>query len=311
LQDVAFRLGAPVLHTAMGKCAIARNHPLAAGMTWHRATSDASTMGEMMSPLFREADGLLAVGCRFSQVSTGTWSLEPPPIAQIDIDPDEIGRHYPVQLGIVADARAALIGLLGHLILEDHRPPWAKPAAPRPPWRLPGMELLGPLRRALPADAIVAADVTRLAYILMADFPLDHPRTFLHPAGAVAMGYGLPAALGAKAALPGRTVVAVVGDGGFQMSALELATAVQEKLPVVVVLVNDNCLTLIKATQKRRYGERFIAVDLHNPDFGTLALAYDVPYWRAGSDEAFEKALREALDRNAPALIEVRPSDAR
>src|SRR5207244_8792587 len=111
------------------------------------------------------------------------------------------------------------------------------------------------------------ADVTRLAYILMAEMPLDCPRTFLHPAGSVAMGYGLPAALGAKAAFPGRPVLAVAGDGGFQMSAMELATAVQENLPVVVLLVNDSCLTLIKSTQERRYERRFIGVDLHNPDF--------------------------------------------
>jgi thiamine pyrophosphate-dependent acetolactate synthase large subunit-like protein len=167
------------------------------------------------------------------------------------------------------------------------------------------------MRRVLPPDAIVSADVTRLAYILMAEYPQDVPRTFLHPAGAVSMGYGLPAALGAKAALPDRCVVAVAGDGGFQMSGMELATAVQEQLPVVVVLVNDNCLTLIKATQQRRYGERYIGVDLLNPDFAVLARAFGVAYWRADNDNDFETALRAALAANVPALIEVRPGDTR
>jgi acetolactate synthase-1/2/3 large subunit len=268
-------------------------------------------MAPFLSPLFTEADGLLALGCRFTQLATASWALRlPPSVAQIDIDAAEIGRHYPVQLGVGADVRAALTPLLAALPPANRRP-WADLARKGEPWRLPGMDLLGPLRRALPPDAVVAADVTRLAYVLMAEFPLDHPRTFLHPAGAVAMGYGIPAALGAKAACPGRKVVAVVGDGCFLMSGMELATAVQEGLPVVVVLVNDGCLTLIKSTQERRFAGRYIAVDLRNPDFGLFARAFGVPYWRAESDPDFEAALREALAADGPALIEVRPADAR
>jgi acetolactate synthase-1/2/3 large subunit len=311
LAQLAERLGAPVIHTAMGKCALPASHPLAAGMPWSRATSDVSNMAPYLSPLFAEADGLLAVGCRFSQLTTGSWTLQPPPsLAQIDVDAEEIGRHYAVQLGLHADARVALQALLRELPPAP-RTPWAKPRPKSEPWRLPGLDLLGPMRRVLPADAIISADVTRLAYLLMAEFPLDHPRTFLHPAGSVAMGYGLPAALGAKAAWPSRTVVAVAGDGGFLMSGMELASAVQERLPVVVVLVNDNSLTLIKATQQRRYAERYIAVDLRNPDFGLFAKAFGVRYWRADTDPEFEAALREAVATGETALIEVRPADAR
>src|SRR5207245_4684938 len=128
---------------------------------------------------------------------------------------------------------------------------------------------------------------------------------FLHPAGFVSMGYGLPAALGAKAAFPERTVITVVGDGGFLMSGMELATAVQEKLPVIVILINDNCLTLIKAIQERRYEKRFLGVDLLNPDFGDFAKAFGVRYWQVDSDSAFENALGEAVTLNQTALIEV------
>jgi acetolactate synthase-1/2/3 large subunit len=318
LARLATRLGAPVLHTAMGKCALPRSHPLAAGMPWHRATSDVSDMASFFSPLFAEADGLLAIGCRFTQMATGSWAVRlPSSLAQIDVDADEIGRHYRVTLGLHADAALALLGLLDRLPPRigawSQTTPQCGGAAPPPrrePWHLPGLDLVDPLRRVLPPDAIISADVTRLAYILMAELPLDHPRTFLHPAGAVAMGYGLPAALGAKAALPGRTVIAVVGDGGFQMSGMELATAVQERLPVVVVLVNDNCLTLIKATQQRRYGERYIAVDLHNPDFAMLARSFGAAYYRAPGEKTFEVMLREALEADRPAVIEVRPADA-
>jgi acetolactate synthase-1/2/3 large subunit len=140
---------------------------------------------------------------------------------------------------------------------------------------------------------------------MLADFPVYQPRTFLHPAGFVAMGYGLPAALGAKTAFPERVVVAITGDGGFLMSGMELATAVQEKLPIIVVLINDHSLTLIKAIQERRYQSRFLGVDLINPDFRLLAQAFGVRYWRADTDPAFEAALREARSLNGPALIEV------
>jgi acetolactate synthase-1/2/3 large subunit len=305
LAQLAERLGAPVLHTLMGKCALPSDHPLAAGLTWHRATSDVSNMDECFSPLLKKADGLLAVGCRFSQAATGSWTMpRPAVIAQIDADPAEIGRHFPVAAGIVGDARIALEEVL-HRLPDKPRSAWAKRPASRPPWRLPGIDLVGPLRRALPRDAIIAADITRLSYILLAEFPVYAPRSFLHPAGFVAMGHGIPAALGAKAAFPDRTVVAVEGDGCFQMCGMELASAVQEKLPLIVVLVNDNCLSLIKSTQERKYNRRFIGVDLLNPDFGKFAAAFGVRYWRADSDAAFETALREAISTNQTALIEV------
>jgi acetolactate synthase I/II/III large subunit len=305
LREVAERLGAPVFHTSNGKCAFPGDHPLARGMPWRRATSDLSNMQEQFAPLFAEADGLLAVGCRFTQLATGSWSLQLPPlVAQIDIDAAEIGRHYPVQCGVVADAALTLRDLLERLP-GTPRQSWALPATPSEPWRLPGVDLLAAMQRVLPRDTILSVDVTRLAYILMAEYPLTQPRTWLHPSGSVAMGFGIPAALGAKAAFPERTVVAVVGDGCFMMSALELASAQQEHLPIIIILINDNTLTLIKATQQRRYAERYIAVDLQHPDFRVLAQAFGVGYWRADDDGAFETNLRAALASGQTALVEV------
>jgi acetolactate synthase-1/2/3 large subunit len=168
-----------------------------------------------------------------------------------------------------------------------------------------GMDLCGCLRRSLPRETIIVADVTQLAYRMIVDFPVYEPRTFLHPAGGVAMGYGIPAALGAKAARPDRPVVAVVGDGCFQMTGMELATAVQEKLPIVIVLVHDGSLTLIKMIQHRKYDNRFIGVDLRNPDFGLLAKAFGVRSWQVDSEPSLEIAVREAIACNEPALVEV------
>lgn len=308
LAQLALRLGAPVFTTLMGKGAIAADHPLAAGLPWFQATSDLTGMASFMSPLLSEADGMLAVGCRFSQVSTGNWNIPKiPSLVHIDIDRHELGRHYPPQLAIQADARLALRALLAALPQEP-RQPWAPATPPRRPWRLPGIDLVGPLRRALPRDGIVVADVTRLAYLMLVDFPAYQPRTFLHPAGFVAMAYGIPAALGARAAFPDRAIVAVVGDGGFMMSGMELATAVQEQLPIVVVLINDNSLSLIRAIQERIYEGRHIGVALRNPDFALFARAFGVRHWQVRDDAAFETALQEALATKETALIEVQVS---
>jgi acetolactate synthase-1/2/3 large subunit len=310
LMRLASRLGAPVLHSLMGKSAFPADHPLAAGLTWKRATSDATGMADFMSPLLAEADGLLAIGCRFTQVTTGTWDLRPPAsLAQIDIDPAELGRHYPVARAVRGVARRTLEALLAALPPRP-RQRWAQVPVLEPP-KLAGLDLVSILRRVLPREAVVAADVTRLAYQMLIAFPVYLPRTFLHPAAAVSMGYALPAALGAKTALPDRPVVAVMGDGGFQMTGMELATAVQEKLPVVVVVINDGALTLIKALQQRRYGGRFLGVDLRNPDFGLFARAFGVRHWAVDSDAGFEKALREALDAGEPGLVEVRLDESR
>jgi acetolactate synthase-1/2/3 large subunit len=306
LVRLAERLGAPVFHTLMGKSALPGDHPLNRRLPWHQATSDLTNMGPLMSPLFAAADGLLAVGTRFTQAATGNWTLHvPPALAQNDIDPAEIGRHYPVTLGVCADARETLARLLD-VLPGPARSPWAAPEPDRESWELPGLHLLAPLRRVLPRDAIIAADITRLAYSMLAQFPVYQPRTFLHPAGFVAMGYGIPAALGAKAAFPDRTVVAVAGDGCFLMSGMELATSVQEKLPVIVILINDGSLTLIKAIQQRRYESRYLGVDLRNPDFGLFARAFGVRAWQVDTDAGFETALREAVARKETGLIEVR-----
>jgi len=305
LVQLAERLGAPVLTTPMGKGTIPEDHPLAAGLTWRTITSDLTRMEEFLSPLPAQADCLLAVGCRFTQLATGNWTLPlPPTLLQIDVDPAEIGKHYPVDVGLVADARMALRALL-EALPPTSRPPWAAPPAPAEPWRIRGFDLAPILRRVLPREAIVAADITRLYYMLLVHFPVYAPRTFLHPAGFISMGYGLPAALGAKAAFPDRPVVSISGDGGFQMTGLELATAVQEQLPVVAIVINDQSLSAIKGIQDRWYEGRHIAVDLRNPDFVRLAEAYHVRSWRAESEGEFEAALREALALDEPALIEV------
>src|SRR5207248_2020774 len=134
--------------------------------------------------LFAESDGVLAVGCRFTQLTTGSWTLKLPSVAQIDVDPEELGRHYPLTCGVQGDARLTLESVL-RLLPFGHRLNWAEERSSREVWQLPGIDLVTPLRRALPHDGIVVADITRLGYILMVEFPVFQPRMFLHPAGYV------------------------------------------------------------------------------------------------------------------------------
>jgi len=306
LKELAERLGAPVFHTAMGMGAFPANNELWAGTPWYRATSDLRDMQSNFSPLFAEADGLLAIGCRFTQLATGTWTLKlPSEVAQIDVDPAELGRHYPLTIGVCADARRTLDALLASLP-SAHRSPWTVPKRPAEPWLLSGMDLVTPLRRALPPETIIVADITRLAYLMMPQFPVYRPRTFLHAAGYVSMGHGIPAALGARTAFPDRPIVAIAGDGCFLMSGMELASSVQEKLPIVVVLINDAALSLIKAIQHRKYENRFLGVDLLNPDFALFARAFGVGYQSATTPEEFEVALRHSLGQPGTTLLEVR-----
>ncbi|MFV1968201.1 MAG: thiamine pyrophosphate-binding protein [Pirellulaceae bacterium] len=311
LLEVAHALQAPILTTPMGKGCAPDDHPLAAGMMFNRLTSDLSKMDHCLSPLPNDADVVLAVGCRFSQVATANWSLSiPGKLIQIDIDGSAIGRNYPAEIGICGCAKAALTALAEALPGKRGRESDAwKEIRSRIPvperWQIRGFDIAPILRRVLDRDAIIACDMTRLYYMLLANFPAYEPRSFLHSSCFIAMGYGLPAALGAKAAFPQRQVVAVAGDGGFLMTSQELACAVQEKLPVITIVINDRCLSAIKGIQKRSFDGRYIAVDLVNPDFVRLAEAYGALGLRVQALEEFEPALHQALEADRPALIEI------
>jgi acetolactate synthase-1/2/3 large subunit len=307
LLAVAEKLQAPVLTTPMGKGCVPDEHPLAVGMTFHRLTSDLSRMDDCLSPLPELADAVLAVGCRFSQVATANWSLSiPGRLIHIDIDGTSIGRNYPAEIRVNGCAKMALAELAG--TLTEKTDGWQETREQlRVPerWQIQGFDVAPILRRVLDRDAIIACDITRLYYMLLANFPVYQPRTFLHSSCFIAMGHGLPAALGAKAAFPGRQVIAVAGDGGFLMTGQELACAVQHKLNVVTIVINDRCLSAMKGIQNRWFEGRHIAVDLVNPDFAKLAEAYGALGLRVQVLDEFEPALREALQADRPALIEV------
>ena len=164
--------------------------------------------------------------------------------------------------------------------------------------------LLRALREALPADGIVVGDQTGLNYWMEWHLPILAPRTFLYPIGSATLGYGVPAAIGAKVAHPDRAVVAVVGDGGLLFTAAELATAAKYRLPIVYVVMNDQDYGAIRYLQTRLYG-RTGEHALAGPDILALARAFGLEAYRAPDPETFRTALDKALAHTGPALIEV------
>jgi acetolactate synthase-1/2/3 large subunit len=297
VRELATRLKAPVVTTLNGKGLLDERDPLSLG---HARSARAAVV-------LPRADAMVAVGCRFTEVMT-RWRRMPVPenLVQIDVDPGQIGMNHPVAAAVVADARLAL-SALAPLIEPGPSSGWdglweqARAARPaRPEW------LVETLRDVLPAESPVFTDACEIGYRMQTDYPAYGPRRFFYPSNYIALGWGFPAAVGAAVAL-GRTVpaVSVSGDGGFVMTAQELATASRYRLKVIAVVHNDATYGAIKNIQARNHGRRFRDVDLNNPDFPALASAYGVPATRASDPDEFREALRRAVGREGPSLIEV------
>jgi acetolactate synthase-1/2/3 large subunit len=306
LAALAERLGAPVITSVMGRGGLAETHPRWLGVLPDRRACQ---------PALEAADVVLAVGCRFAHRSTRglllNLQLRPDQaLIHLDLDPTVIGKIVPATLGIVGDARDGLAGLLavlgpGPVAAEWD---WSRLAAHRsergPRYTATIDRFLRILRESLPADTIVVSDQTGINYWMEWHFPVLAPRTFLYPVGSATLGYGVPAAIGARVAQPDRPVVAVVGDGGFLYSVNELATAVKYALPVVFLVVNDQRYGAIKYLQEAIFG-RWGEADLVNPDFPALARAFGAAGQRAGDLDQLGPALAKALAHPGPVLVEL------
>lgn len=297
LEGLAKQLGAPVIHTRLGKGALPSDSPLNVGNSRHKRAK----------AVLAAADALIAVGVRFTQIDTANWHMTVPPcLIQIDRDPAEIGREFPVSAGLAGDLAPSMDQLL-RVLGDSYQPTgWREllsqiqASHTRPP-----LPVLSDIRKVLDRRGILVADVTSLSYRAFDEFPIFGPRDFLYPCHYVTMGYGLPAAIGAKLACPDRPVVAMCGDGGVIMSIGELATAAQYNIAVVFVVVVDNALTAIKASQIKHYEGRLVDTELPNPDFVALARSFGIAGLRANDLSHFQALLAESLTLNRPALIEV------
>jgi acetolactate synthase-1/2/3 large subunit len=296
LRQLAERLNCPVLTTQNGKGILDERDPLSLGHA-------RSVRGRVALP---NADVMLAIGCRFTEVMTGFRNLQVPAcLIQIDIDPGQIGMNYPVRVGIVGDGKVALRAILDALPAKT-RSDWNAiwPAArsaphPKPEW------LIDTLRDELPDDAILFTDASEMAYRMHRDYPAYRPRSFFYPSNYIALGWGFPAAIGAAVALPDQVVVSFSGDGGFVMTCQELATAARYQLRMIIIIHNDSAYGAIKNLQRVKHEARYRDTDLNNPDFLELAHAFGIPACRASDAHLFRAALRAAMNEQGPFLIEV------
>jgi acetolactate synthase-1/2/3 large subunit len=232
---------------------------------------------------------------------------------RIDIDPEEPDRFRKPAAAVIGDAARVLRILLNRLAkhnmtrgsredeLARHRA-WL---AERLKELEPQVSFLKAMRAALPEDGIFVDEVTQVGFASRIAFPVERPRTFLSPGYQDNLGWGYGTALGAKAAMRVCPVLAIAGDGGFLYQAGELATAVQHKLAVVVVVFDDGAYGNVKRNQRERFGNRLIACDLQNPDFAKLAESFGVAAFRAKSAAELKAALEKAFALDAPALVHV------
>ena len=301
LPKLAEFLQAPVVTTAEGKGAISDHHPLALGALWLRNDTIA-----------REQFGhdvILAVGTR---LVTSQW-LAGQQVVQIDVDPDEIGRHYENTLRVEGDARLTMEELLAALSAKtpakaDRTTEVAEQKAQRSEDIIkvePQGELLEAVRRAMPEDSILISGMPQMGYYSRAHYPVYEPRTFITSSYSGNLGYAYPTALGAKVAQPDKAVVCLSGDGGFMFNSQEMSTAVAHNINVVVVVFNDNAYGNVKRDQVNQFNGRTIGVELHNPDFVKLAEAYGAKGFVANGPAELEATLKKALTLEAPVLIEV------
>lgn len=330
-RELAEFLEAAVVTTMQGKGVFPEDHYL---YGWH-AGSKGTTCGNQLTST---ADVVLAVGTRFADEATSSYrrgisfSIPPTRLIHADVDPGEIGKNYPVEVGLVGDARACLADLLaavkaaGVTPLARREGFAAQVARVRDAWLRQVDEFasadvvpvsisrfLRELRAFLDRDAIVASSSGNAQAQMLQEFAFYEPRTNLTTGGFSTMGFSLPAAMGAKLAAPDKQVVAVVGDGDFLMTCQELATAVQYDIPVVVAVLNNFGWQSIKDLQTavlgadRVHATEFVdrAGKLVSPDFAALARAFGVWSEKVERPDEVRPALARAFAQGRPALLDV------
>jgi len=314
LLALAELLMMPVATTLMGKGCFPENHPLSLGDVGMHGTRAANK-------LILEADVLLAVGTRFSDRTTGTLDQFCPDakMIHIDIDAAEIGKNVEVDVPIVADAKETLRvihQLLVHQLKQRENSPWFNRVKELKEQVQSEMDsgkcdlkppiLIKELRKILPANAILTTEVGQNQMWAALHFETHKPRTFISSGGLGTMGFGFPAALGAKVACPGCAVVDIAGDGSFRMTEQELACSVMEKIPVTVIVLNNSMLGMVAQWQRLFYDRRYSAVKLGSvPDFVKLAEAYGAQGVRVGSLKEFSEAMKKALKSEVTTVIDV------
>ena len=327
LEELVDFLDIPVSRTLMGQGALSDKHPLMMGMTGFWGT-------DFINEKTANADVVLGLGTRFAEADSSSWykgvtfDMEKTTFLQVDIDPVEIGRNYPVKIGAVADLKLALKAILkaakeiapNGIKRDGIKEAIAKYKAdfkkenkaieddsrfPMTPQRI-----LKDVREVLPEDAIICTDVGWNKNGMGQQFDIINPGTILHPGGLATMGFGSAALLGAKLAAPAKKVITLIGDGGFGTNPSVLATAKEYNIPVVWVVMNNYAFGTIAGLEASHYEHNFGTVfkidgEPYNPEWAEVAKAYGVKAKKVTSAEEFKAAFKEAIESNEPYLLDV------
>ncbi|GIJ73738.1 thiamine pyrophosphate-binding protein [Virgisporangium ochraceum] len=326
LVRLAEHLDLPIAHSLMAKGSVPDDHPLVLGMPgfWGTETTNRYTL---------DADVVLAIGTRFAETDASswdpahTWRFPPTRLIQIDLDPDEIGRNYPVEIGVVADAALAVRAIAD---AATRLPGAARPevratiAAARTDlfagsaergrsdrFPLRPERILADVRAALPADAVLVTDVGWNKNGVAQCYPLPAEGRFITPGGASTMGFGPAAALGVQLADPDRVVVALIGDGGMSAQLPALPMAVERGLPVIFLVMNNRAHGTIADLQAANFGHSYGCEfrdpdgNPYSPDFAALGRACGADGYDIARPEDLVAALRSAVVRRRPAVLDV------
>ncbi len=309
LFDLAVKINAPVTTTLMGVGCFPEDHPLSLGMLGMHGTKYANYA-------IMQSDLIMAVGARFDDRVTGKISSFAPhaKIIHIDVDPAEIGKNVRVDIPVVGDAKNALIALVKEVspkvrsAWNEKIESWKKD---HPMMYIPDMNIIKPqfvIEKLceLAPDAIITTEVGQNQMWAAQFFVHKDPRKFISSGGLGTMGYGFPAAIGAKMGRPDCEVIDIAGDGSFLMNSQELATAVVNDIPVKVAILNNGCLGMVRQWQELFFEKRYSATILGrtSPDFVKLAEAYGALGLRATKPSEVEPVIRAALSSDRPTIMD-------
>ena len=329
-REIAEYFAAPVATTLMGKGGIPEDHPLSIGMTGFWGTP-------LSNKMVKQADLILAVGTRFPETDSSSWipghtfNIPPTKLIHVDIDLQEIGKIFPVEIGIVGDAKAVLRSMLECARSSVPKKDWkndpvvsniskekgawlaelgkhqTSDAIPMRPERI-----LKTVREVLPRDGIMLTDVGWNKNGVGQQFPIYLPRTQLAPGGLANMGFGPAAAIGAKVGAPDKVVLALVGDGAFGAVSPAIATAVENDLAIVWLVMNNYGFGVITGLQKRAFGRatgtefrKAKTGEKYNPDFAMLAKAYGAEGVRVEDPKELKPVLQKAIASGKPTVLDV------
>jgi acetolactate synthase-1/2/3 large subunit len=329
LEEFVNHMQIPVAHSLMGKGALSDSNPFVLGMTGFWGT-------KLVNQSCLRADTILAIGTRFKEADCSSWypgytfNIPKTKLIHIDIEPSEISRNYPTEIGVIADAKSAL-RVLNRVAKELYPKGIKRPevireiksfredfkesnsamansdAFPMMPERI-----LADTRKALPDDVIITTDVGWNKNGVGQQFDILTPGSILTPGGFATMGFGPPAAIGAKIANPDRVVISLVGDGGFGQNPAMLATAVEQNLGIVWIVMNNNAFGTIAGLQKAHYGVTYgtvfpgqIGDSEITPNYADIAKAYGANGIKISAAKELLPALIKAIESGIPTVLDV------